>query len=257
MIAIGCQVEVHVAPESEEASTSSPVSPTGMDRQGAGESDTSERLDLQDGDATAHSAIHSTDEEPVDDDPEYMTFEEQEALYRKLRPDISTDWVRLSKDQEVWLDKEQKRVVAGGFICLEEGILEMFACPAGTKEHESIVAVKCSAEMIHVGLLAVGAEPGHPVRFYPEYEAAAGPVVQIDVSWKEGDQLVTRRAQEMVRQSGTKEAMKNDWVYAGSEIYEAPGLWYFMWTGSSFARAKNISWPTLEIWFAFPTSPRP
>ena len=52
---------------------------------------------------------------------------------------------RLTKDYEVWADLKRKLVVVGGQVCLREGLLEMFACPRGTKEHESIVSLNSKA----------------------------------------------------------------------------------------------------------------
>ena len=43
-----------------------------------------------------------------------------------------------------------------GQICLNKGMLEMFAVPKGTKEHESIVSVNTKAQVVHAALLAVG-----------------------------------------------------------------------------------------------------
>jgi hypothetical protein len=75
-----------------------------------------------------------------------------------------TNLVRLTKDYPIWIDSQRKLVLVDGVICLREGLLEMFACPRGTKEHESIVAVDCKAQYVHAALLAVGAMPGQPVQ---------------------------------------------------------------------------------------------
>src|SRR5436853_2750650 len=54
--------------------------------------------------------------------------------------------VKLFPKSDVWLDEKRKAVVVDGQVCLREGQLEMFACPRGTKEHESIVALNCQAQ---------------------------------------------------------------------------------------------------------------
>ena len=51
--------------------------------------------------------------------------------------------------------------MVGGKICLRQGLLEMFACPEGTKEHESIVSVNAKAQTVHTALLAVGLAPAN------------------------------------------------------------------------------------------------
>jgi hypothetical protein len=125
--------------------------------------------------------------------------------------------VRLSKTGDVWFDTKRKAVVADGQVCLREGQLEMFACPKGTKEHESIVSVNCQAEEIHAGLLAAGAKPGRTVRFDPEYRPATGQIIDIYVLWKDAEGKSHQvRAQDWVRNFKTKEPLSYDWVFAGS-----------------------------------------
>src|SRR5262245_40020006 len=68
--------------------------------------------------------------------------------------------IKLSKTNDIWLDTKRKAVVVDGQVCLREGLLEMFACPKGTKEHESVVSLNCQADEVHAGLLAAGAKPG-------------------------------------------------------------------------------------------------
>jgi len=53
---------------------------------------------------------------------------------------------KITKDHDVYLDLKRKAVVVDGEVCFREGVLEMFACPKGTKEHESVVSLNCTAE---------------------------------------------------------------------------------------------------------------
>src|SRR5690606_28221661 len=89
----------------------------------------------------------------------------------------------MPEPHRVWIDKENKRIYADGYVSLREGMLEMFACPVGTKEHESIVAVYSRAQVIHAALLAIGAEPGQAVQFRPEFKPPEGPEIEIEVRW--------------------------------------------------------------------------
>ena len=66
-----------------------------------------------------------------------------------------------------------------------QGVLEMFACPKGTKEHESIVSVNAKAYLVHTGLLAIGARSGRPVQYDPVYQAATGDTIQVEVLWRD------------------------------------------------------------------------
>jgi hypothetical protein len=98
--------------------------------------------------------------------------------------EVPADWTRLSKEEDVWLDKQEKRVAATGRICLTQGVLEMFACPKYTKEHESVVAINALSSHVHQALLLLGVEPGSPVVWDPEYKPAHGPKIQIEVDRK-------------------------------------------------------------------------
>ncbi|MEY4567875.1 MAG: hypothetical protein RLY14_2845, partial [Planctomycetota bacterium] len=88
---------------------------------------------------------------------------------------------RLAKDARVWIDPKNKRMVVDGYVALRIGQLEMFACPAGTKEHESLIGLLTKAYYVHAGLLAVGAKPGSPVRFEPQYTPASGSKIKIEI----------------------------------------------------------------------------
>jgi hypothetical protein len=158
--------------------------------------------------------------------------------------------VKLSKTGEVWLDTKRKAVVADGQICLREGLLEMFACPKGTKEHESIVAVNCQAYEIHAGLLAAGAKPGTPVAFQPEYKPATGQTIDVYVLWKDaaGNNRQVR-AQEWVREFKSKEPMKHDWVFAGSGFWrdEETGKEHYKANGGDLVCVSNFPTAMLDL----------
>ena len=62
---------------------------------------------------------------------------------------------------------EKRCVDLEGTICLEKGLLELIACTKGSKEHESIVALSARAMHIHMGLLLLGANNGHPAMRKP------------------------------------------------------------------------------------------
>ena len=92
-------------------------------------------------------------------------------------------WKRLLPDAEVWIDLPAKTVVLGAEVSCREGPLEMFACPKNTKEYESVVAVNSKAYAVHTALLAVGAQPGNPVQFMPDYVPAKGAPIDVYVQW--------------------------------------------------------------------------
>ncbi|MBI1346538.1 hypothetical protein GC163_09645 [bacterium] len=110
--------------------------------------------------------------------------------------------VPLNPQQTVLLDKPNGKLLLKGEVCLREGVLEMLVCLKRTKEHEAIFSVDTQARVVHAGLLALGYEPGKPVRFTPEYQAASGPIVEIFVSWTDPEgKLQRHKAQNVVRNS--------------------------------------------------------
>jgi hypothetical protein len=158
--------------------------------------------------------------------------------------------VKLSEAHDIWIDKNRKAVVMDGEVTLREGQLEMFACPKGTKEHESIVVLNCLPEQAHAGLLAVGAKPGSPVQFHPEYKAAAGQVVDVYVLWKdERGAKRQARAQEWVKYTKTEKAMPYDWVFAGSGFWrdEETGQQHYKANGGDFICVSNFPTATLDL----------
>lgn len=95
----------------------------------------------------------------------------------------SANIVPLNKEGTVLLDKAGKKVLLKTKIVLREGTLEMFCCLKQTKEHESIFSLPAKAYPVHAGLLSLGAEPGKPVQFVPEYKPPTGQRIDIFAQW--------------------------------------------------------------------------
>jgi hypothetical protein len=158
--------------------------------------------------------------------------------------------VKLTKAHDVWLDMKRKAVVVDGEVCLREGQLEMFACPKGTKEHESVVSLNCTADEVHTALLAVGAKPGTTVKFDPEYKAATGPVVDVLVLWlDEKGERHKVRAQEWVKHAKTEKEMSLDWVFAGSGFWtdEMTGKRHYQANSGDLICVSNFPSATLDL----------
>lgn len=157
--------------------------------------------------------------------------------------------VRLSKTNDIWLDTKRKAVVIDGEVCLREGNLEMFACPRGTKEHESIVSLRCQPSEAHAGLLAAGAKPGKPVRFDPKYEPASGDVIDIYVLWRdEKGGKHQARAQQWVKNVKTEKPMEFDWVFAGSGFWkDEDGKEHYQANGGDFICVSNFPSAMLDL----------
>jgi len=122
---------------------------------------------------------------------------------------------------------EHRRVLVDARVCLREGGygLETLLCRSQTKEHESILATDADAKLIHAALLAAGAEPGHPVRFFENKppQTATGTRIVVSLSYKDknGKQF-TIPAREWILNVKTKKPLDQDWVFAGSILYKDP-----------------------------------
>lgn len=89
----------------------------------------------------------------------------------------------LNPQNTVILDKEKNRLLLRTEVVCPDCLLEMFCCLEQTKEHESILALRSKAWVVHAGLLALGAEPGRPVIFVPEFKPPTGQKIDIFVNW--------------------------------------------------------------------------
>ncbi len=156
---------------------------------------------------------------------------------------------RLVLDGRVWVDRKNRRVILDGCIALRNGQLEMFACPVGTKEHESIVALFCKSQEVHTALLAAGAKQGKPTQFEP-YKPASGSTIKIKVLWKNsGGEKQCVKAQSWIRHVTTDSEMKFDWVFAGSGVYrdEDSGQTYYLADGGDLICVANFTSATLDL----------
>lgn len=185
------------------------------------------------------SVAKSADPNPADAAPSPKNPTDPTATLKQLEPDC-----------DVWIDPKNKQVIILGTVCLTHGPLEMFAVPKGTKEHESIVAVKTKAAVVHAGLLAVGAKNGETVRYQPKYQPATGDKVEILVFWtdEKGEQHKAR-AQDWIRDLKTKKAMTYPWVFAGSQFYEdeESKKRYYMAEAGDFICVSNFPDAMLDL----------
>lgn len=91
----------------------------------------------------------------------------------------------LNPQGTVLLDRANGRVLLKTEVVLRDGLLEMLCCRKQTKEHESILAVDAKAYVIHTALVALGADPGTPVKFEPKFQPPRGPIIDIYLNWKD------------------------------------------------------------------------
>ena len=163
--------------------------------------------------------------------------------------DPHPDLTRLSPKQAVWVDAQSRQLVVGGAVALADGPIEFFACPRKTKEHESVVAVNATAQLVHTGLLAIGLRPGNPASFYPDFKPATGDSVAITVRWQDDTGDHETPAQRWVKNSQTGEELGYNWIFAGSSFWKNPktGFEYYQADGGDLVCVSNFPAATLDL----------
>jgi len=120
----------------------------------------------------------------------------------------------------VWIDAEHKQIILVGTACKADYPLEFFATYAD-RGYESVVVIYAKPSIVHAGLLALGAKPGKPVEYEPQYSPPTGAEVEIEVAWKDQNgRRQKARAQNWVRDIKTKQPLDVNWVFTGSMFWE-------------------------------------
>ena len=122
----------------------------------------------------------------------------------------------------------RRRLLFHAEVCMDRGALEVFLCKARTKEHEAVLSTGVPPEFLHAALIAAGAEKGTPVQFVnpktgeEEYQPATGETIRVLVHYQKDGKVITRPAQEWVREIRTEKPMTHAWVFAGSRFMKNP-----------------------------------
>ena len=183
-------------------------------------------------------------------DPAGGTGDESPVVRKQtLKPLTSSRFVLpLKKDGGLWIDLKRKWVIVDGSVCLREGPLEMFICPAQTKEHESVITTPIDAETVHTSLLAIGAKTGSPVQFQPEYKRATGSVIDIVIIWvDEGQKVRASLAQDWIKKGNTRKTIQYAWVFGGSGYWKNPNTNETIYYGNDGSLVCLSNFPTATI----------
>ncbi len=156
----------------------------------------------------------------------------------------------LSKTNNLWVDRKRHRVYVDGYVAMREAGLEMFACPVGTKEHESVVATLAKAKEVHAALLAIGAKPGKPASFESEFVPPSGQTIRVWVCWRdEAGKFKVVDARKWVLKVGAETEMKAEWVFSGSGFWKDPadGREYYRADGGDMICVSNFTTAMIDV----------
>ena len=107
-----------------------------------------------------------------------------------------------------------------GRICLQRGLIEVFACTSYGKVHEAVVVVDCRPEHLHAGLLLLGmVEERGQVKVLGDAGALKGDRAVITVAWRDDGGEVVKRAEELLLDETTGATMELcGFVFTGSRF---------------------------------------
>jgi len=132
--------------------------------------------------------------------------------------------------QGIQIDKEARTVTFPATINMTSGALEYLMVTETGKTHESLLSTKIQPYDIQVAMLLLGIKPAGktdtepPAQITKQYLATVpemkGEKVSLLVEWKDGKGQHRVRAESMVWNLKTKQAMTDGpWTYNGSEMY--------------------------------------
>ncbi|MEC8475496.1 MAG: YdjY domain-containing protein [Planctomycetota bacterium] len=152
--------------------------------------------------------------------------------------------------RNLWVDLKNKRVYLDGYVTMREGPLEMFACPIGSKEHESIIATLARPSEVHAALLAVGSRSGTPVQFLPDFVPPTGQRIRVWICFNNlAGKFEVHDAKSWVKNTKTKATLEIDWVFSGSGFWRDPndGREYYRADGGDMICVSNFSTAMMDL----------
>jgi len=140
---------------------------------------------------------------------------------------VDDEFVKLLAGLGVTFTAAEQQLEISGWVNMQSGLVEVFACAPQGKTHEAVVVLDCVPSGLHAGLLALGLEHGSPVEFGTgdEYHAPTGDGVDIEVRWKDANDVERRaRAEDWVWDHKREAAMPHGaWIFAGSFLQPVGG----------------------------------
>lgn len=114
--------------------------------------------------------------------------------------------------------KKISGVVVPGIILVTRGLVELFGCGEGGKEHETILRLECDVQSLDLALTSAGLKRGRLPTKSDIAEAGQGSRVLALVQWTaENGQPVTYRSEDLIVSTRRQSPMPRvGWTYVGS-----------------------------------------
>lgn len=121
-----------------------------------------------------------------------------------------------------------RRLVVPGRVCLQKGLIELFACARRGKEHESVLVLDCDPQELHLALTLMGLRDKREFgNVGPQYlgdpTVPKGDRVVVEVSWHEEGERRLYRAEDLILTGPPEYTTTMEpvgWVFSGSEFID-------------------------------------
>ncbi len=127
----------------------------------------------------------------------------------------------------ITIDRDAGVVDVEATFAARDAYLELIACTAGSKEHESLVAIKAKAQHVHFALMLLGAKPGKPSQWVKDEKTgewrginATGTRVKVSLLVEEKGKWVERSITDYVIDRDDKPLPGSVFVFGGSVLSE-------------------------------------
>ena len=114
--------------------------------------------------------------------------------------------------------KKVAGVVVPGVVLVTKGLVELFGCGEGGKEHETVLRLECDVQSLDLALTSAGLKRGRLPKKTDLAEAGQGSRVVILVQWTDDNgKPVTYRSEDLVVSVRRQSTMPRvGWTYVGS-----------------------------------------
>jgi hypothetical protein len=151
------------------------------------------------------------------------------ALFMSSRPAFAQDAPPAPPAEQrgfpgVKIDAAAKKVVVDCQTLDITAPLEFLAVVSGTNEHESILRSPIKPSHLHAALLAIGLEPGEPVKYSEaakKWLPPKGPPLHLTIEFDKDGTHQVYPAYRLMRDVKTKKEMpRTTWIFTGSRLLE-------------------------------------
>ncbi len=150
------------------------------------------------------------------------------AVALAAEDDSAPDAKEMMQKMGLELDAKNREVRLDATVCLSRGVLEYFICRSGrgqSFEHESALSTPCTPSILHLALLAIGAEPcAYEGDWEKTWSKKPASWLRLRIEYMQDGKLVRREAHELLVSRKDKEGkLPEFWIFTGSYFGERDG----------------------------------